>query len=143
MIRGDMIEKIVPQLWLEFLTSRTAPLFPRGHKILIIIMSIGLAQVVTKKVRAKRNRCRAWTFKSSIETNLLSAEGVPTDEKTKLLAEHVRTRLGHKQPHAVLSVTAFSDLRKCSLVRNMKALPFRFPWSTLYNHSNARCTKVV
>jgi len=74
--------------------------------------NFGPAQVVTKKVRAKRNRCRAWTFKSSIETNLLSAEGVPTDEKTKLLAEHVRTRLGHNQPHAVLSVTAFSDLKK-------------------------------
>jgi len=69
------------------------------------------AQVTRKQQRAKQNRARAWTFKNTIETDLLSAEGVPTDEKTKLLAEHIRTRLGHNQPHAVLSVTAFSDLK--------------------------------
>ena len=75
---------------------------------------LGPAQVTSKAKRAKQNRARAWTFKNTIETDLLSAdtaEGVPTDEKTKLLAEHVRNRLGHNQPHAVHSVTAFSNLK--------------------------------
>jgi len=100
----------------------------------------GLAQDVTKKVRAKQNRCRAWTFKSSIETNLLSAEGVPTDEKTKLLAEHVQTRLGHKQPNAVLAVTAFSDLKKVFTRSHHESASVSIPM--VYFVQSQQCTDI-
>ena len=37
------------------------------------------SQLTTKPKRRKDNRVRAWTFQSNIETDLLSAEGVPVD----------------------------------------------------------------
>ena len=72
---------------------------------------LGPAQVTSKAKRAKQNLFRGLTFQSTIKTDLLSVDGVRTDEQTKLLAEHVRNRLGHNQPHAVHSVTAFSNLK--------------------------------
>ena len=49
----------------------------------------GRAQLTTRPKRKKDIRFRAWTFRSDIETDLLSGEGVPVDEKTKLLSEHM------------------------------------------------------
>ena len=48
---------------------------------------LGPAQVTSKPNRKTTNQFVAWTFRSNIETDLLSAEGVPVDEKTKLLSE--------------------------------------------------------
>ena len=62
----------------------------------------GRAQLTTRPKRKKDIRSSAWTFRSDIETDLLSAEGVPVDEKTKLLSEHIRTRISHTQPPALL-----------------------------------------
>ena len=44
---------------------------------------------VTKNIKRKTTKqyC-AWTFRSDIQTDLLSAEGVPVDEKTNLLSKH-------------------------------------------------------
>ena len=69
-------------------------------------------QVTSKPKRKTTNQFRAWTFRSDIQTDLLSAEGVPVDEKTKLLSEHIRTRISHTQPHAVVCVIAFCDMTK-------------------------------
>ena len=66
---------------------------------------------VTKNIKRKttKHNC-AWTFRSDIQTDLLSAEGVPVDEKTKLLSEHIRTRISHTQPHNVICIVAFADM---------------------------------
>ena len=60
---------------------------------------------VTRKIK-RTKQYSAWTFRSNIETDLLSAEGVPVDEKTKLLSEHIRSRISHTQPHNVFCVVA-------------------------------------
>ena len=70
------------------------------------------SQLTTKPERRKDHRFRAWTFRSDIETDLFSEEGVPVDEKTKLLSEHIRNRISHTQPHNVLCVVAFADMTK-------------------------------
>ena len=62
------------------------------------------SQLTTKPKRKTVDRFCAWTFRSNIETDLLSAEAVPVDEKTKLLSEHIRNRISHTQPHNVLCV---------------------------------------
>ena len=73
---------------------------------------LGPAQVTSKPNRKTTNQFVAWTFRSNIETDLLSAEAVPVDEKTKLLSEHIRNRISHTQPHNVLCVVAFADMTK-------------------------------
>ena len=83
----------------------------------------GRAQLTTRPKRKKDIRFRAWTFRSDIETDLLSAEGVPVDEKTKLLSEHIRTRISQTQPHAIFCVIAVCDMTK-PITRHTKALPF-------------------
>ena len=80
------------------------------------------SQLTTKPERRKDHRFRAWTFRSDIETDLLSAEGVPVDEKTKLLSEHIRTRISHTQPHAVVCVIAF-----CNMSKAITRLPHESP----------------
>ena len=54
---------------------------------------LGPAQVTSKPKRKTTNQFFAWTFQSNIETDLLSAKGVPVDEKTKLLTEHIQNIL--------------------------------------------------
>ena len=56
---------------------------------------LGPAQVTSKPKRKTTNQFFAWTFRGNIKTDLLSAEGVPVDEKTKLLSEHIQTRISH------------------------------------------------
>jgi len=82
----------------------------------------GHAQRTTRPKRKTVDRFRAWTFRSDIETDLLSAEGVPVDEKTKLLSEHIRTRISHTQPHAVVCVIAF-----CNMSKAITRLPHESP----------------
>ena len=65
---------------------------------------LGPAQVTSKPKHKTTNQFFARTFRSDIETDLLSGEGVPVDEKTKLLSEHIQTRISHTQPHAVVCV---------------------------------------
>ena len=40
-------------------------------------------------------------------------------KKTNLLTEHLQTRLGHKKPHAVHSVTVLCILNQCCCLRQM------------------------
>ena len=75
---------------------------------------VGPAQVTSKPNRKTTNQFVAWTFRSNIETDLLSAETVPVDAKTKLLSEHIRSRISHTQPHNVFCVVAFADIISCS-----------------------------
>ena len=86
----------------------------------------GRAQLTLRPKPKKDIRSSAWTvgwtFRSDIETDLLSAEGVPVDEKTKLLSEHIRTRMSHTQPHAVVCVIAF-----CNLSKAITRLPHESP----------------
>jgi len=82
----------------------------------------GRAQLTLRPKRKKDIRSSAWTFRSDIETDLLSAEGVPVDEKTKLLSEHIRTRISHTQPHAVVCVIAF-----CNMSKAITRLPHESP----------------
>ena len=58
---------------------------------------LGPAQVTSKPNCKTRNQFVAWTFRSNIETDLLSAEAVLVDAKTKLLSEHIRNRISHTQ----------------------------------------------
>ena len=44
------------------------------------------------------------------------------DEKTKLLSEHIRTRISHTQPHAVVCVIAF-----CNMSKAITRLPHESP----------------
>jgi len=82
----------------------------------------GRAQLTLRPKRKKEIRSSAWTFRSDIQTDLLSAEGVPVDEKTKLLSEHIRTRISHTQPHAVVCVIAF-----CNMSKAITRLPHESP----------------
>ena len=54
---------------------------------------LGPAQVTSKPKHKTTNQFFARTFRSDIETDLLSAKGVPEDEKTKLLTEHIQNIL--------------------------------------------------
>ena len=64
---------------------------------------------ISSKLKRVRDQFRAWIFHYTIQTDLLGEEGVSTDEKKCMLAEHLRTRLGHNRPKAVSSVTVFCD----------------------------------
>ena len=63
----------------------------------------------------KRGPCKqycAWTCKSVLECDLFhdeSTDGLPVEEKTNLLKEHVRTRLHHDRPMSVLACAALVD----------------------------------
>ena len=62
--------------------------------------------------RGPRNEYRAWIFKTVVDCDLFLAEstvGLTVDGKTNLLKEHLRTRLNHDQPRAVLACAALVD----------------------------------
>ena len=63
----------------------------------------GISQV-SRKPKQRKNQCKAWNFQYTVCTDLLGEEGVTTHEKMNLLTKQLQTRLGHKKPHAVLSV---------------------------------------
>ena len=69
----------------------------------------GLSQV-SRKPKQRRNQCKAWNFQDALHTDLLGKEGVAAYEKTNMLTKHLQTRLGHKQPSAVHSVTVLKCL---------------------------------
>ena len=94
---------------------------------------------VTRKIK-RTKQYSAWTFRSDVQTDLLSAEGVPVDENSKLLSGQIRTRISHTQPHNVFCVVAFADMTKAITRLPTKALPFRFPSPGLYSAGNARST---
>ena len=52
---------------------------------------------ISSKLKRVRDQFGAWIFHYTIQTNLLGEEVVSTDEKKCMLAEHLRTRLGHNQ----------------------------------------------
>ena len=66
------------------------------------------SQVPTKTKRTF-NHFRSWNFLYTIQTDILGEPGVSIDAKKILLSEHLRTRLGHNRPPAVVSVTVFCD----------------------------------
>ena len=74
----------------------------------------GFSQI-SRKPKQIKNQCKAWNFQYTLSTDLLGEEGVTTHEKTSLLTEHLRTRLGHRKPHAVHSVTVFCDFKSVLL----------------------------
>jgi hypothetical protein len=62
--------------------------------------------------RGPRNEYRAWICKSVLDCDLFYAEstnGLTVEEKTNLLKEHLRTRLNHDQPRAVLACAVLVD----------------------------------
>ena len=62
--------------------------------------------------RGPRNEYRAWICKSVLDCDLFYAEstnGLTVEEKTNLLKEHLRTRLNHNQPRAVLACAVLVD----------------------------------
>jgi hypothetical protein len=67
------------------------------------------------KKRGPRNEYCAWNCKSVLECDLFhdeSTDGLPVEEKTNLLQEHVRTRLHHDRPMSVLACAVLVD---CSI----------------------------
>ena len=58
---------------------------------------------------------------------MLRAEGVPTDENIKVLVAHLRTRQGHNQLHAVLSVAVFCNFKNVDLVDSATEPRFKLP----------------
>ena len=72
----------------------------------------GFSQI-SRKPKQIKNQCKAWNFQYTLSTDLLGEEGVTTHEKTSLLTEHLRTRLGHRKP-----------LRYCILRFQIRAVAF-------------------
>ena len=70
---------------------------------------------VSRKLKQRNNQSRAWNFQYTLSTDLLGEGGVTTYEKTNLLTKHPKTRLGHKRPHAVHSVTVLCDFESVLL----------------------------
>ena len=66
---------------------------------------------VSRKPKQKNDQCRAWNFQYTLQSDLLGEEGVTTHEKLNLLTEHLQTRLGHRKPRSVHSVTVFCDFK--------------------------------
>ena len=65
-----------------------------------------------RSTKAPRNQYRAWIFKTVVDCDLFLAEstdGLTVEGKTNLLKEHLRTRLNHDQPRAVLACAALVD----------------------------------
>ena len=74
----------------------------------VIRHQVAPSQVPTKLKRTF-NHFRSWNFCFAIQTDLLGEQdsaSVSIDAKKILLSEHLRTRLGHKKPPAVVSITA-------------------------------------
>ena len=86
----------------------------------------GISQV-SRKPKRRKSQCKAWNFQYTLRTDILGEEGVTTHEKTTLLREHLQTRLGHKKPHAVHSVTVFCDFKSMlSPSTDVPPVPRRF-----------------
>ena len=47
----------------------------------------------------------------SLEKALLTIQGFDADEQKQRITEHLRTRLGHNQPHSIQSVMVFCDFK--------------------------------
>ena len=69
-----------------------------------------LSQVWSKPKRTN-NQCKGWKFQYTLSIDLLGEEGVTIHEKINLLTEHLQTRLGHRKPNAVHSVTVFCNFK--------------------------------
>ncbi len=53
---------------------------------------------------------KAWSFQLTVKSDLgHGSDGTTSEEKGRLLTEHLRTRTGHSQPTSVKSITAFCD----------------------------------
>jgi hypothetical protein len=64
--------------------------------------------------RGPSNQYTAWTFKHELECDLFYAEStnvLTIEEKTNLQKEHLRNRLQHDQPRAVLACAVLVDSR--------------------------------
>jgi len=62
--------------------------------------------------RGPSNQYKAWICKTVLDCDLFYAEstnGLNVEEKTNLLKEHLRTRLNHDQPRAVLACAVLVD----------------------------------
>ena len=68
-----------------------------------------------EKTKAKKQSVQGM---DTLSTDLLG-EGVTTHGKTNLVIQHLQTRLGHKKPHAVHSVTVLCILNQCCCLRQM------------------------
>ena len=73
----------------------------------------GISQV-SRKPKQRKNQYKAWNFQYTLCTDILGEEGIIVHEKTTLLTKHIQTRLGHKKPHVVHSVTVFCDFKSVS-----------------------------
>ena len=62
--------------------------------------------------RGPSNRNRAWIFKTQIACDLFALESTDVltlEEKTRMFTEHLRTRLDHTRPPAVLACAVLLD----------------------------------
>ena len=62
----------------------------------------------TDSTKAKRpqNRCKSWSFRDTIQTNIFNV-GVPREDNARLLTEFISDRFGSTQPNVVSSITVF------------------------------------
>ena len=70
------------------------------------------ARPMRQRKRGPSNRNRAWICKIVLDCDLFFAEstdGLTVEGKSNLLKEHLRTRLNHDQPRAVLACAALVD----------------------------------
>ena len=67
--------------------------------------------------RGPSNQHKAWVFKTQIPCDMFALEStdvMPVEEKTKLLTDHLRTRLDHTRPLAVLACAVLVDSSRYS-----------------------------
>ena len=65
-----------------------------------------------QKKKGPSNRNRAWIFKTQIACDLFALESTDVltlEEKTRMFTEHLRTRLDHTRPPAVLACAVLLD----------------------------------
>ena len=70
-----------------------------------------------QKKRGPSNQHKAWIFKTLIACDIFALEStdvLTVEEKTKLFTEHVRTRLDHTRPLAVLACAILVDSSRYS-----------------------------
>ena len=84
------------------------------------------AQPKRQRKRGPRNEHRAWTFKTQIACDMFALEStdvLTVEEKTKMFREHLRTRLDHTRPPAVLACTVLVDSSRYSGPPGTVAIP--------------------
>lgn len=79
--------------------------------------------------RGPRNEYCAWACKTKIDCDLFaleSSESLSVEDRTKLLTEHVRTRVHHNRPMSVLASAAIVDTRHYSGPPSSHSIPITF-----------------